>query len=218
MKKLTSLACLLAILGLAVAANAQYPVGGELGMFFDGDLATTDALEFSTVQNFDPAFVARTVYAVALGIPEIAAYEFDVIPAPELSISGSAVFPPDSALDFAGDNLQFRAGTGGCVAAYSDMLPLLTYDQGYWPLGSVSFFVTAAATDMLVCLTGRTAEVPFYTICDAAGTKFIFVPATSGGADASGAPYPDGCAVINPTGEAPVGAEQSSFGSLKARY
>lgn len=217
MKKLTSLACLLAILGLAVAANAQYPVGGELGMFFDGDLGTTGVLEFSTVQNFDPAFVARSCYAVALGLSEIAAYEFDVIAAPELSISGAGVYPP-GALDFADGNLAFRAGTGGCVAQSSEMIPTASYDSAYWPLARVDFFVTAVASDMLLCLTGRTQEVPFFTICDAAGTKFILIPATDGGVDGTGTPYPAGCAVINPTGQAPVGAEQSSFGSLKARY
>lgn len=211
-RKLASLAVLLTIVGVSVTAHAQYPVGGGLGMFFDGDLGTTDALEFSTTQTFTPGFTQRTVYAVATALTEIAAYEFDVVVPAGLSVSGASTYPPGS-LDFADGNTAFRAGTGGCVSASADMIPSATYSGFFWPLASVNFFVTAEISDASICLTGRTQAIPFFTICDAAGTKFLLDPATSGGEN-----YADGCAVINATLDPPVSSEQTSFGSLKARY
>jgi hypothetical protein len=212
-RKLASLAVLLTIVGVSVTAQAQYPVGGGLGMFFDGDLGTPNALEFSTTQTFTPGFTQQTVYAVATALTEIAAYEFDVLMPEGVQVSGSTVFPPGEALDFADGNLAFRAGTGGCVDASASMFPTATYGGFFWPLASVNFFVTAEITDGSICLTGRTQDIPFFTICDAAGTKFLLLPATSGGET-----YADGCAVINPTAEPPVSSEQRSFGSIKARY
>ena len=217
MKKLTFLVAVLAVMGLAVTANAQFPYdGADIAPFVDAT-SGDNVLDLATTGS--PAlFVEFPVYIVAQNLTEIAAYEFVLtVPSTGFFVVGGVAYPAATSTDFASANAAFQAGTGGCVTDGSVMLPSLSYAPEFWPLGQVNLVLTAASNDISLCVTGYTGTaglgVPAYTLCDDAGTKRMFFPMTDGGTA-----YADGCVVLNATSEAPVSAPESSFGSLKARY
>jgi len=205
MKKLMILATLVGVFAMVGMANAQ-GVTGEIGVSFDeaGTLAAGTMVPGSQLDFF----------VVAFGLNEIFGYEFEVTPtvAPDFLLGKDAYGPAPQ--DF-GTGLEVRAGTGGCVNDPTLMGP----DAGSWTLTVYHVLYFAPVNDLNLCVgpsPGSGASTPQYTICDANASIFPLLPTAN--QDPSGI-TPVGCAVANPTqGQTPVGAETTTWGSLKAGF
>lgn len=202
MKKLATAALAIALAFSASTAMAQ-PEPGDCGIF--GDAAGT-----ATTLDVNPG-VAFQVYAVANVDADFYAYElgFDGVPAGAF-VLGSTLFGPAPLNVGDAATLNFIVGTGGCV------------NPGTYALVTLNILATTpVAPDTAIILRGSVPSsfdgIPGYADCDES-TIATFGIATSGGADESGASYPDGALILNATGTGPVSDDADSFGGLKARF
>jgi hypothetical protein len=198
MKKLVTAAAAIALVVSAGAAHAQAEPG-DLGIF-------ADAEGTQTTLDVNP-FVDFSVYAVAFDLPDFNAYELSVGGIGDLGliVRDEFLFGP-APLNVGSGPQNYIVGTGACV-------------EQAGPLALVEIVLLATdpvPSDSPICVGVSDPftlddPLPAYNTCGNVVTAFGV--ATNGGQD-----YPDGCLILNATGDAPVDNETSSFGEVKARF
>ena len=162
------------------------------------------------------------LYVVADGLNELKAYEFSVQYPTTYFALATTPLPEATGADFASDAPGFvhvQAGTGlACVTDPTTMLPGFTYEPGVFPMFRIQFFGGAPAPNDAFCAMtlqngNNSIAAPAVGLCDDATILGLGAMTT----DPNGN-YADACFIANPTFDGPVGAEDNSFGSLKARY
>lgn len=197
MKTATLMAALLVLAAAVTPAHSQDP--GDIGVFFDaaGTMTTGTITPFV---NFD-------VYVVAFDTPGgIAGFEGSI--QRDLSlILVSTVIAGCGPLNV-GTPENWIVGTGCCLPSSGPVV--LMHFQYMCP-------IIPAPTDMLFCVgPSSPSSLPGATgpaWLDCADNILPFGQALNGGGV-----YPDGCAVGNPTGLAPVATEHEDWGSIKSLY
>lgn len=198
MKKLTSIALVLCLVAMSTVAFGQADPG-DVGVFFDnGGTATTACWPSFTQTNH--------FYVVAFDTGGIAGYEVGLTIDPTVIIFNSMMVAGAGPINVGSAPDNWIVGTGNCVNG-AGAVALLDFTAGYF---------VAGPTDLTICLTPTSPSsfnpaVPGWLECDDSLTPFGV--AASGGPD-----YPDGCGVLCPTGQDPVGTEQASWGSLKSTF
>ena len=201
MKKLAIFALAsLALVALAAPVFAQ-PEDGDLGVYFD--TTTLTARRPGT-----PGFALFNFYLCGFNLGPTSGWESAVT----LSQAGwnvvGTTLNPANALNV-GQVGNWIVGLGVCVDS-PGVHVLVTYQVGY-------FVSPTAPNDLLICASGGSTPssfngVPGYSSCDSQLIPFG-VGLNGGGV------YPNGCAVVNPTNaDNPVGAENVSFGAVKAGF
>jgi len=201
MKKLAICALAsLAIFALASSAFAQ-PEAGDVGIFFNAaGTQTSTALAGFAVSNF---------YVVGFGLGDLSGFEVSV----GFGVAGFSVLgrtlPTATALNVCSGDC-FIVGLGTCAATGSDPYSLVVYQYG-WFGGAV------APNEVTLCIGGTSPSsfngAPGYSSC-------LDILKPFGLAEHGNDCRPNGCAVVNPTGPCPVpvGAEELSFGAVKANF
>lgn len=181
---------------LSVTSYAQMPNG--VGIFLDAAGTQTTGLAFP----FEPV----ELYVVAFDVPEVGAVEMRIDPPSELTVT----------------QLTLHGTPPICIVC--PVLPDLSYVVDCMAGGPTLRLITVTGMmlggvtdDVVLCLEPTTISsfdppTPGYALCDRS-TLVPFTLVVDGGDD-----YPDGCAVLNPTGESPVGADAVSWGSVKATF
>lgn len=195
------LVIVVAILALATSAFAQAEPG-DLGIFADAAGTQT--------ADFPPAFVTTNhCYVVAFDLAGgLAGYEFGVVWDPRVIIFNSLMVAGAGPINVGSAPTNFIVGTGSCVnGAGAVVLVDFTYGEFTGPPGNA---------DMTACLTPSTPSSfapasPGWLDC--VDNLIPFGVAASGGPD-----YPDGCLILNPTGEPPIATEDASWSAVKAQY
>jgi hypothetical protein len=200
MKKLMSVAAVLCLLAMATAAFAQ-PEDGDIGVVFD--------LGFTQPTADPPRFTTNNLaYVLAYNLtPEVCGYEFGLVINPLIIIFASVAEPPGN-VNLGPAPTNWIVGTGSNYPG-TGIVKLVTLTYGTFD---------ASATDMAICLTPSTPSSfnppsPGWLEC---GTDLLFPFGIANHSDF----YGDGCGVLFPTAAQPdpVGADQSSWGSVKAQF
>lgn len=181
----------------AVPALAQDP--GDAGIFFDPAGTQTSAAwpAFTTTNQF---------FAIAFDlVGDLFGYEFGLQIDPNLIVFASVPSGP-APINVGTAPLNWIVGTGGCVPG-AGPVRMVTITAG--------FFVPTL-TDALICMgpsspSSFAPAAPGWLKCS--GDLQAFGVATNGGGN-----YPDGCAVLYPSADAPVATDSATWTSVKAAY
>ena len=190
---------LLPLIALPGTAFAQ-PEPGDIGITFD--------VQFRTAVASPPRFTTTNLfYAIGHDLAGgFFGYELGVAIDPRIIIFGSG--PPDPGAEYMGSTPgNWFVAFGRCVPGGGNVV-LVAFRYGVFD---------PVATDLTLCITPATPSsfdppAPGYVQC--VSDRLIPFGVANHGTD----DYPDGCAVVFPTGELPIVAEGSSWGALKAKF
>lgn len=199
MKKLMSLAAVLTLVAMTSMAFAQAEPG-DVGVFFDaaGTMTTAEPPAFTTTNIF---------YVATFDLPQISGYEFAVtVGDPNIVIfAANDLTNPGASINVGTPPLEWTVGIGLC-AGNAGVINLVQFTYG--------FFV-ASVSDVLVCVgpadPASIPGLPAWLRCD--GTIIPFGVAENGEGR-----YPNGCGVMWPTMQGPVGADTTSWSSVKSNF
>lgn len=200
MKKIAILALAVGILAFSGLTASAQPEPRDVGVFADqaGTQSTLTAVDFAPFDFFVVGFELDNF---------VKAYEFGLDAPANLTILTTVFAGPGPGN--IGTPRNVIAFTGACVDGSSN-LTLVAYNGGFFAPGSAS-----GVADITLCIgpaspSSFSPAAPGYSQCDNTLAPF--------GVAQNGMPqYPNGCMVLNPSGEV-VATEMDSFGGIKARF